>query len=74
MTLPEEIDAGREGSLFSRALEEGVLYVPGEYCFGPDPTRTPPRNTIRICYGKESIENIRTGVARLAKAIKAVAK
>ncbi len=72
LTLPESIDTGRDGKLFARALEEGVLYVPGEFCFGPDPTRKAPHNTMRLCYGKESIEKVVTGIERLAKAVKAV--
>ena len=36
LRLPEHIDAGPSGSLFDHAVEEGVLYVPGEY-FYPDP-------------------------------------
>jgi len=71
LTFPEEVDTGREGKLFKAALDAGVLYVPGEYCFGPDPTRTPPRNTMRLCYGKADIEGIREGIARLAQAVKA---
>jgi len=72
VTFPETIDTGQDGRLFQAALDEGVLYVPGEYCFGPDPTRTPPRNSLRLCYGKVNVEDIREGIARLARAVKAV--
>ena len=40
LRLPEHVDAGPSGSLFDHAVEEGVLYVPGEY-FYPDPPATP---------------------------------
>jgi 2-aminoadipate transaminase len=72
LTLPDGIDTGREGRLFGRALERGVLYVPGEYCYAPDPTRTAPRNSMRLSFGVAGEDAIRTGVERLAKAIKDV--
>lgn len=72
LTLPEGLATHTGGPLFARALEEGVLYVPGEYCYPPDPTRTIPENTIRLCYGVCSIEQIRAGVAALARAVRAV--
>ena len=40
VTLPEGIDAGLDGPLFDRAVAEGVLYVPGQYCY---PRRGPAR-------------------------------
>lgn len=72
MTLGETFETHAEGPLFKRAIEEGVLYVPGEYCYGPDPTRTVPRNTIRLSYGVCPIEQIPTAIAALARAIRAV--
>jgi len=74
LTFPAGVDTGRDGALFAAALAEGMLYVPGEYCFGPDPTRRAPHNTLRLCFGKESIENIREGVARLARAVEATTR
>ena len=71
LTLPEQVETGADGALFARAIDEGVLYVPGEYCYGPDPTRTAPRNTIRLSYGVCPPKKIRTALAALARAIKA---
>jgi 2-aminoadipate transaminase len=31
--LPEHIDTGPNGRLFDAAVENGVLYVPGQYCY-----------------------------------------
>jgi 2-aminoadipate transaminase len=73
LTLPEEIDTGRDGALFAKAIAEGVLYVPGEYCYGPDPSRTIPRNTMRLSYGVADVADIHRGVQRLARAVKSVA-
>lgn len=72
LTLPESIDTGRQSKLFALALELGVLYVPGNYCYPNDPTRTPPTNTIRLAVGVPDVEQIREGVARLAQAVRGV--
>ncbi len=71
MTLPEGMNTGREGTLFSAAVKEGVLYVPGSYCYGPDPLRIVPRNTMRLSFGTATLEQIREGVRRLGVAIRA---
>jgi len=72
LTLDESIDTGGEGALFDKALEEGVLYVPGQYCFPADPTRTAPRNGIRLSFGVPTPEQINEGIKRLARAVRAV--
>ena len=46
LCLPEGIDAGFSGPLFDRAVAEGVLYVPGKYCY-PDEGRPRPNNRLR---------------------------
>jgi 2-aminoadipate transaminase len=73
LTLSEALDTGRDGALFDAAVAEGVLYVPGEYCYGPDPTRTAPRNAMRLSYGVADEQRIAGGVAALARAIRAAA-
>lgn len=69
LTLANEEDTGRSGKLFQRALSQGVLYVPGSYCFGPDETRTAPTNTMRLSFGVPTIENIQEGIKRLSAAV-----
>lgn len=69
LTLPDHIDTNRSSPLFEQAVREGVLYVPGSYCYGPDPTRKIPQNTIRLSFGTATIEHIREGIRRLACAI-----
>ncbi len=70
--LPAWLDTGRGGPLFERALAEGVLYVPGAYCYGPDPTQPVPRNEIRLSFGVADVPAIAEGVARLARAVRAI--
>lgn len=68
LTVPESIDTGRDGEFFSRCLEEGVLYVPGEYAFPDEPTPA-PRNTARLSYGVASESALREGIRRLGSAL-----
>jgi 2-aminoadipate transaminase len=73
LTLPGSIDTRLDGPLFKQAIREGVLYVPGVYCYGPDPSRQPPpHNTIRLSFGTASLQDIAEGVRRLAAAMRKV--
>lgn len=69
--VPEHVDAGPEGPLFEAAIAEGVLYVPGQYCYPVEgvPVR---RNTMRLSFGVQSCEGIEQGIAALARAIESV--
>jgi len=69
LELPEELSAGPGGTLMEQALAEGVLYVPGEYCYPAEgePVR---RDRIRLSFGVQSPENIRLGIEALARAIR----
>ena len=69
MTVPEAIDTGFGGPFFPRCLEEGVLYVPGEYAFAPEPAPV-PRNHLRLTFGVPSLEELVEGARRLAAALR----
>jgi len=57
--------------LFRRAVhEEGVMFVPGELCYG-GPVESRPRHQMRLSFGVEQIDSLREGMARLARAIRA---
>ena len=68
LQLPETVDTGVTGPLFDRAVEEGVLYVPGECCY---PLLGHPRRNhmIRLSFGIPSCQAIRAGVEALGRAI-----
>jgi 2-aminoadipate transaminase len=68
MTVPEGLDTGFEGPLFTRCLKEGVLYVPGEYAFAPEPGPV-PRNHLRLTFGVPGIAELTEGARRLAAAL-----
>jgi 2-aminoadipate transaminase len=67
LELPDGIDTGPRGQLLARALEEGVLYVPGTYFF-PEQLGA-PENCMRLSFGVQSDERIVTGIEKLARAV-----
>ncbi|WP_428387865.1 PLP-dependent aminotransferase family protein [Mucisphaera sp.] len=67
--LPPSIRADADSELFETAIEQGVLYVPGSYCYPIDPTRTKPLNTIRLSFGYASPADITEGMNRLTNAL-----
>jgi 2-aminoadipate transaminase len=71
LQLPSHVDAGMNGALFDRAVQEGVLYIPGEHCFAGD-AATRPRNHIRLSYGSQQGPAIGRGIEALARAIRSV--
>ncbi|HEV2294037.1 MAG TPA: PLP-dependent aminotransferase family protein [Tepidisphaeraceae bacterium] len=68
LTLPDHVNTSR-GAMFERAVEHGVLYVPGEYCFQPDESGFIPRNYIRLSFGQVAPEQIERGIERLAAVV-----
>ncbi len=68
MSLPEHIATGFESPLFKSAVEEGVMYVPGELCYASCDSR--PSHQMRLSYGVQTCEGIRLGMQRLANAVR----
>src|SRR5262249_36715774 len=68
LSLPEGLDTGRDGPIFARCLEEGVLYVPGAFAF-PDVPGPVPTNHARLCYGVPGEAELAEGIRRLAAAV-----
>ena len=71
VSLAEDLDTGPDGRLFKQAVQEGVLYVPGQFCY-PSSGQPIRRNTMRLSFGVQGEDSIREGVAALARAVKAV--
>lgn len=67
----EGVDTGPSGALFQKAMDEGVLYVPGVYCY-PTDGEAPRNDMIRLSFGVQPVDRIREGVASLARAIEEV--
>jgi len=68
LTVPEGIDTGPAGPLFSRCVEQGVLYVPGAYAFATE-TGAAPSNHARICFGVPEESDLAEGARRLSVAL-----
>jgi 2-aminoadipate transaminase len=68
MTMPEGVDTGFDGPLFTKCLAEGVIYVPGEFAFAPEPGPL-PRNHMRLTFGVPDEETLIEGARRLADAV-----
>ena len=71
--LPAGVETGMESRLFARALEEKVLYVPGEMCLVQgSPAEDPSRRSMRLCYSFPPDDELSEAGARLARAIASV--
>lgn len=68
LVCPKQLDTGPNGMLLHRAIQEGVLYVPGEFCYPPG-TENVPRHEMRLSFGLAKIDDLREGVRRLARAV-----
>jgi 2-aminoadipate transaminase len=67
--LERRVGTGLTSRLFKRALQAGVLYVPGEICYCADAAREVPRHCLRLSFGAPSTRQIRAGIRRLASAL-----
>lgn len=70
--LPRGVNSGPDSTLFERALGANVLYVPGRFCYAPDPARRIPDNELRLSFGNATESQIRTGVRRLGRVLHAL--
>jgi 2-aminoadipate transaminase len=69
LTFGPHVRTGPDSSLMQAALEEGVLYVPGEFCYVGGPDRPVPTNEIRLCFGVADAKQIREAIRRLGRAV-----
>jgi 2-aminoadipate transaminase len=65
LTFPPHIDAGPGGPLVQRALDAGVLYVPGQFGHVPDASGQVPTNEVRLSFGVADEDRLAEGVRRL---------
>jgi len=68
--LPEGLATSRNSQLFKNALEAGVLYVPGEYCYAKDSSRAIPNREMRLSFGQAGEEQMQLGIKRLGSVIR----
>lgn len=67
---PGRIKAGPKSKLFAKAFAGNVLYVPGELCYGDDPSRRKPASEMRLSFGGAKDREIPTGIERLGAALR----
>ena len=63
------ISTGPDGEFVKRCLEEGVLYVPGEFGHVPDEHGHMPTDETRLSFGVSSPEQIAEGIRRMRRAL-----
>jgi 2-aminoadipate transaminase len=69
LEVPQQVDTGPGGTLMETAIAEGMLYVPGQYCFPADGEQV-RLNHIRLSYALQSPQGIEKGIAALARALR----
>jgi 2-aminoadipate transaminase len=70
LAFPPEVCTGPDSPLMRAALEEGVLYVPGEFCYVNGDNGPVPRNEARLSFGVASSDQIREALRRLGRAFR----
>jgi 2-aminoadipate transaminase len=68
MTVPDGLDTSFHGPLFSQCVQEGVIYVPGDHAFAPEPLPV-PCNHIRLTFGAPGERELIEGARRLGQAL-----
>jgi 2-aminoadipate transaminase len=72
LTFPAEVDTGPDGDLMRAALAEGVLYVPGQFCYINGENGPLPTCEARLSFGVAPPEQLREAVRRLARAARKI--
>ena len=71
LELPDDIDTGPDSPLWEQALDQGMIYVPGEFCY-PQHGAPIATNGMRLSFGVPSCQQIERGIEMLAHAIEKV--
>ncbi len=72
LMLPPDVRTGPDSALMRAALEEGVLYVPGRFCYvGAEDV---PDTEARLSFGVVPVEQIGEAVRRLGRAMETVGR
>jgi 2-aminoadipate transaminase len=72
LTFPTDVDTGPDSALMRAALREGVLYVPGQFCYVNGANTPVPRSGARLSFGVAHPEHLQEAVRRLARAAHAL--
>jgi 2-aminoadipate transaminase len=72
LRCPPEVETGPDSRLLEAALKQGVLYVPGVFCYVKDEHGRAPNHEARLSFGVATPEQIREAIRRLARALRDV--
>jgi 2-aminoadipate transaminase len=79
LRFPPNVETGTGSRFMDACLREGVLYVPGSFCYVKTPPSLShpwencvPNNEARLCYGVASHDELREAVRRLGRAARDV--
>src|SRR5205085_10763358 len=72
--FPATLETGPESPLMKAALREGVLYVPGQFCYVNGENGPIPTSEMRLSFGLAQPEAIREAIRRLGRAARLVAE
>lgn len=70
VTLPPEYDTGPSSQVFTNALAQKVLYVPGCLGYSPDRPESKRSTNLRLTYGMLDEDHLRIGGERLGQALR----
>ncbi len=68
LTFPPSVDTGPDSRLMRAALREGVLYVPGQFCYVNGDNGPLPTHEARLSFGVAPPDQLQEAVRRLAQA------
>jgi 2-aminoadipate transaminase len=68
LSVPAGVDLGPSGPVWPKCRQKGVIYVPGQYAFGNEPTPA-ETNHARLCFGVPDVADLHEGARRLASAL-----
>lgn len=72
--FPTSLETGPNSRLMKAALHEGVLYVPGQFCYVNGENGPVMTNEMRLSFGLAQAEAIREAIHRLGRAVRQVAE
>jgi 2-aminoadipate transaminase len=68
LTFPPDVHTGPDSPLMRAALREGVLYVPGQFCYVNGDNGPVPTHEARLSFGVAPVDQLREAVGRLTRA------
>jgi 2-aminoadipate transaminase len=71
LRCPVEVETGPGSPFMQLAMDQGVLYVPGAFCYVKDEQGHVPNHEARLCYATATPAQIREAVRRLGRAARA---